>query len=244
MGYTNVKVFAGGFPVWKKLGHDVAVGTEFVKDMIAGSDPYMLIDSRPKNKFLKGHIPSSVNISDSQFDKYVGMLPADKSTKLVFYCGGFICPLSHKSADKAQALGYTNVYIDEAGYPGWKDKFGAAETVAIQQGEVMGTMTVEQFKEIIENDPESIRLIDVRDPEEFAKGHLPGAENMTVEEVQDNIASFDDGKPIVFVCSTGARSGECFYMMLDERSELKEVYYIEATITYGEDGSYTIVPNE
>lgn len=222
----------------------MAVGTEFVKEMITGSEPYMLIDSRPKNKFLEGHIPSAVNISDSQFDKYAGMLPADKSTKLVFYCGGFICPLSHKSADKAQALGYTNVFIDEAGYPGWKQKFGAAKAVEVQQGEAMGTMSVEQFKKILETDPESIRLIDVRDPEEFAKGHLPGAENMTVEEVQKNISSFEDDRPIVFVCATGARSGECFYMMLDERAELKKVYYIEATITYGEDGSYKIVPNK
>jgi rhodanese-related sulfurtransferase len=221
------------------------VGTEYVKETIAGSEPYMLIDSRPKNKFLKGHIPSAVNISDSQFDKYKGMLPRDKSTQLIFYCGGYKCPLSHKSADKAEALGYTSVRIDEAGYPGWKKKYGAAKAVEVQQGEAMGTMSVEQFKEIIENDPESIRLIDVRDPDEFKKGHLPGAENMTVEEVQEKIDEFEADKPIVFICSTGARSGECFYMMLDKREEIMDkVYYIEATIEYGEDGSYKIIPNK
>jgi rhodanese-related sulfurtransferase len=65
-----------------------------------------------------------------------------------------------------------------------------------------------------------------------------------VEEVQENIDEFEGDKPIVFVCSTGARSGECFYMMLDKREELKEVYYIEATIEYEEDGGYKIIPNK
>lgn len=70
------------------------------------------------------------------------------------------------------------------------------------------------------------------------------AQKMTVEEVQDNIDEFKGDKPIVFVCSTGARSGECYYMFLDKREDLKEVYYIEAAIEYGEDGSYKIIPNK
>jgi hypothetical protein len=49
----------------------------------------MIIDSRPcKPKYVKGHIPTAVNIPDSQFDKMTDQLPADKNTLLIFYCGG------------------------------------------------------------------------------------------------------------------------------------------------------------
>ena len=46
----------------------------------------------------------------------------------------------------------------------------------------------------------------------------------------------------VFVCSTGARSGEAYYMTKDVRPEL-EAYYVEATIDFKKDGSFTLKKN-
>ena len=52
-------------------------------------DGVMIIDSRPyKPKYVNGHIPTAVNIPFSQFDKMVDKLPEDKTTLLIFYCGG------------------------------------------------------------------------------------------------------------------------------------------------------------
>jgi rhodanese-related sulfurtransferase len=80
----------------------------------------MLIDARPyKPKYIKGHIPMAVSIPDSQFDKMTDRLPADKNSLLIFYCGGLKCKLSHKSAMKAEKLGYTNVKVFAEGYPAW-----------------------------------------------------------------------------------------------------------------------------
>jgi rhodanese-related sulfurtransferase len=80
----------------------------------------MLIDARPyKPKYIKGHIPMAVSIPDSQFDKMTDRLPADKNSLLIYYCGGLKCKLSHKSAMKAEKLGYTNVKVFAEGYPAW-----------------------------------------------------------------------------------------------------------------------------
>ena len=49
-----------------------------------------------------------------------------------------------------------------------------------------------------------------------------------------------DKKPIIFVCNSGAKSGEAFYMMQDLRADLKKVYYLDAETKYKKDGSYTI----
>ena len=61
----------------------------------------------------------AVSIPDSQFDKMTDKLPADKDALLIFYCGGLKCKLSHKSATKAEKLGYTNVKVFAEGYPKW-----------------------------------------------------------------------------------------------------------------------------
>jgi len=49
----------------------------------------MLIDARPKRaKYDKGYIPMAVSIPDSQFEKMINQLPADKNALLIFYCQG------------------------------------------------------------------------------------------------------------------------------------------------------------
>jgi len=83
-------------------------------------------------------------------------------------------------------------------------------------------------------------LIDVRDPDEFAKGHFKNAVNIPVDQLEAKIPQLPKDKPVVFVCSTGARSGESYYMIQDIRPELKNVYYLEAEVTINKDGSYKI----
>ena len=107
----------------KVPGNYSSVSVEWVKKQIDNNADMVLIDSRPKRKkYDKGHIPTAVSIPDSQFDKLKDQLPKDKNKLLVFYCGGFKCKLSHKSAKKAIDLGYTNVKTKLGdGYYGWQD---------------------------------------------------------------------------------------------------------------------------
>ena len=240
LGYTNVKVFAEGYPAWKKAGGDVAIGIEQVKAMVDAGDPYMLVDARPYKKFLAGHIPSSVSIPDTGFEAKAGLLPADKSLPLVFYCGGYKCKLSHKSAAKARALGYTNTMIAEAGYPAWKELYGGSAAVEVKGGTEEGSIDPAQFKKILAENPESIMLVDVRDADEFQAGHIPSAVNIPVDQLEKRIGELPADKPVVFVCTTGARSGEAFYMVMDLRPELKDVYYLEAETDFHSDGTFEV----
>jgi len=112
--------------------------------------------------------------------------------------------------------------------------------VAVKAGKNEGSIDVGEFEKILENKPQSIALIDVRDPEEYAAGHFKTAVNIPVNELEKQLKTMAADKPIVFVCATGARSGECFYMVKDLRPDIKEVYYLDAEVTYQKDGSYTI----
>jgi rhodanese-related sulfurtransferase len=245
MGYTNVHVYAAGFPEWKKKAPYYSVGLETVKDMMTRGDNFLLVDSRPLKKYLEGAIPSAVSIPEKDFAAKRGMLPIDKvGTTLVYYCGGYTCPLSHKSAVKARYLGYRNVVVAEAGYPGWQELYGSSGAMAVKAGEAEGAIDTEQFLTILKDKPESILLIDVRDAGEYATGHFPSAINMPVDMVEKKAMDIPTDKPIVFACASGARAGEAFYLFKDLRPEVKDVFYLEATNAFGKDNSYEVHPNK
>lgn len=247
LGYTNVKVYAEGYPGWmKEAGHYASVSSEYVKKQQDSGTDMLLVDSRPKKtKFDKGHIPGAVSIPDSEFEQMTGQLPQDKNKLLVFYCEGYQCKLSHKSAQRAIALGYTNVKVHSAGYPEWVEKFGDAGNVKkaaakLKSGKEEGSIDIVEFEKIIKENPESIFLVDVRDADEFAKGSPKTAVNIPVDQLKKRIAELPADKPTVFICGTGARSGESFFMAQDLRPEMKTVYYVEAGMTFKKDGSFEI----
>lgn len=49
------------------------------------------------------------------------------------------------------------------------------------------------------------RVIDVRTAEEYASGHLPGAENIPLDRLPEH--SFAAGEKLFVYCRSGARSG-------------------------------------
>ncbi len=153
--------------------------------------------------------------------------------------------MSHKSARKAEKLGYQKVMVFSAGYPAWKKIAGHTKaSVEIKAGGEEGSIDLKTFTGILKENSDSILLIDVRDPDEFAAGHFKTALNIPSDNLDKAMKTFNTKKPIVFVCATGARSGEAFYMAQDIRPDLKKVFYVEATITYYTDGTYNLKVDE
>ena len=152
--------------------------------------------------------------------------------------------LSHDSARKAVKLGYKKVSVFSAGYPAWEKITGSSAPqqvlAEIKSGKEEGSIDTAYFEKLLTENPQSILLIDVRKPAEYEAGHFKMAVNIPVNELQKKAATLPTDKPIVFVCNTGAQSGEAFFMMKDVRPELKKVYYLDASATYDKDGSYKI----
>jgi rhodanese-related sulfurtransferase len=259
LGYTNIVVYTEGYPEWAKKGNIGAVSPAFVKKQIDEKATMVLVDSRPKaRQYDKGHIPGAISIPDSEFDKMVDKLPADKATPLYFYCGGLQCKLSANSAEKAVKLGYTEVMMMPEGYPAWEKAYGsgmAANSAAaapapaavpagkgpeIVQGKEKGSITAASFEKILKEAPDSVIIADVRDPAEFATGSFKNAVNIPVNTLEKKISTLPADKTIIFFCMTGARSGEAYDMVQLLRPELK-VYFLNAAVKFAKDGSHTIV---
>lgn len=51
-------------------------------------------------------------------------------------------------------------------------------------------------------------IVDVRTPEEFSEGHVPGSINIPLNEIPERIAEFRLMQPpVILCCRSGARSG-------------------------------------
>ena len=253
-GFTNVKVYYDGMPAWNKAGNYKIVDLDYVKKKVmdGSKTPFVLVDARPALKYQKAFIPGAISLPKAEFDLKKGLLPADLSTEIIFYCGGYKCMLSHKSAKAALALGYTNVAVYAAGEPVWKEAglplWGneASGVVAKEKKEGLPeTIDVEEFKTLAAAG--TIQIVDVREPEEFAKGHMKGAINIFDEDfifkAQEAIAKLDTERRVVLVCTTGARSGSSYYAILDATpgfANKGQLQYLDAQVDYMADGSFMI----
>ncbi|MCL1631948.1 rhodanese-like domain-containing protein [Sporolactobacillus sp. CPB3-1] len=52
-----------------------------------------------------------------------------------------------------------------------------------------------------------VSIIDVRESFEFAEGHIPGAQNISVNEIQDRLGEINKDQEHIMVCHSGSRSG-------------------------------------
>jgi rhodanese-related sulfurtransferase len=83
------------------------------------SQSVAIIDVNGAQSFKNGHIPGAINFSKDSAN-LKKLLPKDKNTLIVSYCGGPACRAYMKGAKAAEKLGYSNIKHLSAGISGWK----------------------------------------------------------------------------------------------------------------------------
>lgn len=64
----------------------------------------------------------------------------------------------------------------------------------------------EELQELVKNKQEDVVLIDVREPEEYEAGHIPGVPLLPMQSIPSFIKGFQKDKEYVFICRSGNRS--------------------------------------
>ncbi|QQR85586.1 MAG: rhodanese-like domain-containing protein [Flavobacteriales bacterium] len=78
-----------------------------------------IIDVNEADNYAFAHVPGAKLLL---YDAITAeLLPADKSSTLVFYCWSPECPAAGMAAGTAVGLGFTDVYCMQAGITGWQD---------------------------------------------------------------------------------------------------------------------------
>lgn len=97
------------------------LSTTQLKDRLKKDWPYMLIDVRETEAFLKGHIPGASNMSDDETMPMAKRI--SRGTDIILYGQGTLgqLKLNDDAAEKFMKLGSKYVFSYEEGLKGWTD---------------------------------------------------------------------------------------------------------------------------
>ncbi|WP_257657066.1 MBL fold metallo-hydrolase [Parapedobacter lycopersici] len=153
-------------------------------------DGARIIDARPKDMHAKGAVPGSLGVENSlSFATWVGWLVGYDETLVLVADDAQIEDLTRK----LMRIGMDRII----GYiPTVSDLGLALETRDI--------IDIDTFKSLLGRD--DIQVVDVRGATEYAAGHVPGAINLFVGTLADNLEKLDRSKQLVIHCQAGARS--------------------------------------
>jgi len=99
------------------------VSAEQLIETLLKKPDLLIIDSRKKSEYIKGHIEGSINILNTELKRAdLERLSPDKSKAILFYCNGTRCLRSSDSIKKAKKWGYDNLIWFRGGWKEWAEK--------------------------------------------------------------------------------------------------------------------------
>ncbi len=197
----------------------------------------MLIDARPVDRYLAGHIKSAVNIPAPELEKTLAQMQVSKNSKLLVYCDGYRCDrktgltpdgspcwslaaiLPTKSGKAAMTLvkmGYLDVSVLMEGFRGW-DLQGNLSFRGPDDQQRLETVKLglQDLKELATEKPGQAIFVDLRHPNEFSQGHVAGAINIPLESIHFKrlTDSLDKSRLVVLYCNWGERSQQAYLLL-------------------------------
>jgi hydroxyacylglutathione hydrolase len=175
---------------------------------------HLVLDVRSSAAYGNAHIPGALNIAlGGQFASWCGTL-IGMETPIVVIADDVAAV--DEAVMRLARVGIESVvgYL-EGGMREW-DR-AQLETRKISQ------MPVDElYHRHADNEP--LRIIDVRRPGEYASGHVPGALNLTLSNLEKEFSELQPKDPTAVICASGYRSSAATSIL--ERHGFTEVYNI------------------
>ncbi len=191
------------------------IDTEELTNLLENGTEITVVDARNPEEYQEVHIKGAINIPEKKFSDHLENLPADKDSSIVFYCNGVKCGKSKKAAVKAMKSGYVNVYVYAEGMPVWEEKGMPIYTGPDYEKRIETTIiSPSDLNKLLMSSADSFTVVDVRDQEEFAEGHIPGAVNIPVASFATQSGILDKKKKIIVYCNSGGRSYNAYRKLM------------------------------
>ncbi len=159
-----------------------------------------MLDLRSKAAFVEQHVPGAVHLeADDQLSNRVGfVLPPEVPIVLVL-----ADPADYRRVVFSLArVGYDNV----VGYLADSLDVWAAMGLPVTSGDVRDIDPRELYELIEPGNGSRPVVIDVREPWEYAQGHIPGATLVPLGDLMGRVGELDPAKPVAVICASGSRS--------------------------------------
>lgn len=185
------------------------------KIMIPQND-LTLIDMRSPEDFAKEHLLNSHNVPFITISDAMAALDKNKPYVLIDY--GQSVELTATIIKNMTDAGFKNISYLEGGFSAWKAGynptiFAGDPTSFVDQSKVTYIQT-DQLKEVLQKD-NTIILIDVRKKEQFDAGHLAGAINIFLDDIEKRKKDIPSNKQIVVYDNDGLASFQAAVRLFD-----------------------------
>jgi len=163
------------------------------------ADGALLLDLRPAADHAVAHAPGSLSIPlGPSFGTWLGWVaPTDRPIVLVLERPGDW----DEAIRQALRIGVEGAIVGHlrGGFGMWADAGGALES--------SGRLTVDELAaELERRQGERPLVIDVRQANEYAVGHVPGSIHLTAGSLPDRLAELPRDRPIATICASGLRA--------------------------------------
>ena len=177
-----------------RLRHEIALPPALEPDEFdAARKAALVVDTRSKEAYAKSHIPSSLsNMFRDDYATWLGWL-APPETPLLFVMGD--APLE-RIMDESLLVGYER-------FAGWLEGGIDAWTAAGKPVERSGLVDAQTARKAI---LDGATVLDVREPGEFASGHIEGAIHVPLGSLEATLDGLPKDRPIVTYCGHGERA--------------------------------------
>ena len=183
-------------PLVEEMGTPTPLTPRAVEVAIAGGA--MLVDARTNEQFDEAHIPGAISASayDTGFaTKVAQVVPPDTDVIVVAASDGY----ELEAAELLASVGIRVRGFLEGGMTAWRSEERPVDRIPmIEAGELA---------ERLDGDGDGILVLDVRNPEEFAKFRIPGSKLIPYPDLPERLAELSRDQTIAAVCSGGKRSG-------------------------------------
>jgi rhodanese-related sulfurtransferase len=177
--------------------HSRAFTVRQLKELLKHNENTIIVDTRSVSDFTEGFIPGSVFIGrDGNFVEWaVNLLPTDKTIVLIASPGK-----EEESIGLLVNAGFENVagFLD-GGFEAWREGGDVVDMIIdVDAGELAMDIPFD----------ESLVVVDVRRPVEYAEGHVQDALNLPLIDMKDpgNIAQLNERDNLYLHCARGYRS--------------------------------------
>ena len=191
------------------------ISTEQMRSILSDRSA-IVVDSRPRQEFVNGHIPGAVEpTGSSPVAAITQLVGGDKSKELVLYCNGPFCEASRRLSKQLLDAGFTHVRRYQLGMPIWRALGGPTE------------IELDGVVRIFKSDHTAV-FLDARSAEEFAKGTIPGAQNLTPEtaaKVKGSPMPLDDFDTRIVLFGRDAGQAKALADALSKRPWHNVAYY-------------------
>ncbi|HAI74553.1 MAG TPA: hypothetical protein DCS28_00770 [Candidatus Moranbacteria bacterium] len=180
------------------------ITSEELAKKIQTDSEFIVIDIRSESDYQKEHIIDSQNISLNRLSSAFNIL--DKNKTYVFIDETINIAAINNLANLLAEKKYQNIYYLDGGFADWKNKFNATISDGdpksfVDQSKV-SYIKSDDLKKILEQE-KNLLLIDLRNSADFNTGHLPGAINIFLADLEKRKKEITVNKKIILYDSDG-----------------------------------------